>query len=452
MNNGLKNELEEVNGFGLKQTFAHDKLGRQTESKIEGIYSKKATYLKYGDHTTDIIADLTYKIANGNTDREKYSYDKEGNISAIHENGRLKVRYTYDALNRLVREDNKELDLTTTFEYDNGGNLLRQNEYAYSLVDTDELTDGNGIVYTYSESRSDMLTDFNGETITYDANGCPITYRDNACTFTRGTLLKTYGSNNFEYDADGIRTKKNGITFIYVDGKLIRQTGGSGTIDFIYGAGGAIGFKFAGNTYIYRRNLMGDVTHIYDTNGALKAHYIYDAWGNHRIITNVDNIGTINPIRYRGYYYDTETDLYYLEARYYDPETGRFISQDEIDFILPNHLTGLNLYAYCNNNPVMNVDPSGCLVFTTALLIAIGIGAGIGALTGAAINGAAYAMEHAGTDNFSWQDFGATVAGGAVSGLITGAVAGAASIIGGPAGGILVAYTVAGAVGGLLVQ
>ena len=294
-----------------------------------------------------------------------------------------------------------------------------------------------------------MLTDFNGEAIAYDANGCPLTYRDTACTFTRGTLLATYGSNTFDYDADGIRTKKNGITFTYVDGKLIRQTGGSGTIDFIYGAGGAIGFKFNNTTYIYRRNLMGDVTHIYTTDGTLVVRYVYDAWGNHRIITNVDNIGTINPIRYRGYYYDTETDLYYLEARYYDPETGRFISQDSIDFIVPNHLTGLNLYAYCNNNPVMNVDPSGCLVFTTALLIAIGIGAGIGALTGAAVNGATYAMEHAGTDSFSWQGFGAAVAGGAVSGLITGAVAGAMSIFGGSAGFVFGVYTAMGFVGGV---
>ena len=184
---------------------------------------------------------------------------------------------------------------------------------------------------------------------------------------------------------------------------------------------------------------MGDVTHIYTTDGTLVAHYVYDAWGNHKIydvnggeVTKgiSDNIGNINPIRYRGYYYDdyeNENGLYYLEARYYDPETGRFISQDSIDFIVPEHLTGLNLYAYCNNNPVMYSDPSGCLVFTTALLIAIGIGAGIGALTGAAVNGATYAMEHAGTDSFSWQGFGATVAGGAVSGLITGAVSGAAA-------------------------
>ena len=162
----------------------------------------------------------------------------------------------------------------------------------------------------------------------------------------------------------------------YVDGKLIRQTGGSGTIDFIYGAGGAIGFKFAGNTYIYRRNLMGDVTHIYTTDGTLVAHYVYDAWGNHKITTDVNGIGTLNPIRYRGYYYDTETGLYYLETRYYDPETGRFISQDSIDFIVPNHLTGLNLYAYCNNNPVMYIDSTGHfpLIALAALLLFTPIG------------------------------------------------------------------------------
>ena len=421
---GLKNELEEIKGFGLTQTFGHDKLGRQTESKISdscctSIYSKKATYLKYGDHTTDIIADLTYRIANGNTDREKYSYDKEGNISAIHENGKLKVRYTYDVLNRLIREDNKELELTTTFEYDNGGNLIRQNEYAYSLAPTDELTDGTEIVYTYAESRSDMLTDFNGEAIAYDANGCPETYRDNACTFTRATLLKSYGSNNFEYDADGVRTKKNGITFTYVDGKLIRQTGGSGTIDFIYGAGGAIGFKFNNATYIYRRNLMGDVTHIYTTDGTLVARYVYDAWGNHNITTDIGGIGTLNPIRYRGYYYDTETELYYLEARYYDPETGRFISQDEIDFIIPNHLTGLNLYAYCSNNPIMYTDPSGNFFFTALL-----IGAVAGALIGGAIGGVSAYNNAKALGATGGELIGKTILG-AVGGGVIGAAAGA---------------------------
>ncbi len=265
-----------------------------------------------------------------------------------------------------------------------------------------------------------MLTDFNGEAITYDANGCPLTYRDNNCEYTRGTLLSKYGSNTFEYDADGIRIKKNGITFTYVDGKLIRQTGGSGTIDFIYGSGGVIGFKFNNTTYIYRRNLMGDVTHIYTTDGTLVAHYVYDAWGNHKITTDVNGIGTLNPIRYRGYYYDTETGLYYLETRYYDPETGRFISQDSIDFLVPNHLTGLNLYAYCNNNPVMYSDPSGCFAITTAILIGAAIGLAIGATAGgiSAYNNAKASGSTGG------ELIGKTVLG-AVGGGVIGAAAGA---------------------------
>ena len=207
----------------------------------------------------------------------------------------------------------------------------------------------------------------------------------------------------------------------YVDGKLIRQTGGSGTIDFIYGAGGAIRFKFAGNTYIYRRNLMGDVTHIYTTDGTLVARYVYDAWGNHKIYDVNGNevtksmsahIGNINPIRYRGYYYDSETELYYLEARYYDPDTGRFISQDDISYLVP--LTGINLYTYCRNNPIMYTDATGHEVVLATIVALAAIGAGIGLISGAITSGLTYTIT---AEEFTWRDFGAAVAGGAYRGL-----------------------------------
>ncbi len=94
--------------------------------------------------------------------------------------------------------------------------------------------------------------------------------------------------------------------------------------------------------------------------------YTYDAWGNNVvsnannvIITDANHIGNLNPFRYRGYYYDTETKLYFLKTRYYDPETGRFISQDGIEYLDTDTINGLNLYAYCGNNPVSNVDPNG---------------------------------------------------------------------------------------------
>ncbi|MDR1697345.1 MAG: RHS repeat-associated core domain-containing protein, partial [Erysipelotrichaceae bacterium] len=86
----------------------------------------------------------------------------------------------------------------------------------------------------------------------------------------------------------------------------------------------------------------------------------------------LDALASLNPFRYRGYYYDTETGLYYLKARYYDPELGRFISPDDISFLNPEMINGLNLYAYCGGNPVMMVDETGCAAWWNWLLFGIG--------------------------------------------------------------------------------
>ena len=94
--------------------------------------------------------------------------------------------------------------------------------------------------------------------------------------------------------------------------------------------------------------------------------YTYDAWGNHKVLnpdgtenTSAMFIGNINPIRYRSYYFDTETGLYFLQTRYYDPQIGRFINIDDISYLESETINGLNLYAYCLNNPIMNVDLTG---------------------------------------------------------------------------------------------
>ena len=91
--------------------------------------------------------------------------------------------------------------------------------------------------------------------------------------------------------------------------------------------------------------------------------YVYDAWGNHAVLdangndlTDPNHIGNRNPFRYRGYFYDVETGLYYLQTRYYDPEIGRFLNMDDISYATPEQIHGLNLYAYCANNPVMNTE------------------------------------------------------------------------------------------------
>ena len=110
--------------------------------------------------------------------------------------------------------------------------------------------------------------------------------------------------------------------------------------------------------YIYHKNIFGDIVAIYQ--GATKvAEYAYDAYGRNFIKVDIDGIATSNPFRYRGYYWDSDLSLYYLMSRYYDPATSRFINTDSLEYLDPESIHGLNLFAYCGNNPVMNVDPLG---------------------------------------------------------------------------------------------
>ena len=192
------------------------------------------------------------------------------------------------------------------------------------------------------------------------------------------------------------------------------MTIGTNKLRFRYGVNGIQGFSYNGQEYIYRKNIQGDITHIFKlTNGvlALAAEYKYDAWGK-CVVTEVDNsgIGDINPIRYRGYYYDKETALYYLNARYYDPEVGRFISADSTQYLEPNTVNGLNLYAYCGNNPVINVDPSGRF-FLTLLITAV-----VSAVVSAA---SSVLVQLATTGRVDWAQVGISALFGAVSGALS---------------------------------
>ena len=128
--------------------------------------------------------------------------------------------------------------------------------------------------------------------------------------------------------------------------------------------------------YYFQKNFRNDIIGIYDSNNTLVAKYVYDAWGNHKVYnaTGVENnattfIGNINPFRYRGYYFDIESKLYYCIARYYKPEMGIWLSLDELKYLNPNILTGLNLFIYCGNDPVNKFDPTGCdAIYVTMFL------------------------------------------------------------------------------------
>ena len=142
---------------------------------------------------------------------------------------------------------------------------------------------------------------------------------------------------------------------------MSQMTVGSNSLYFTYDANGTpLTVTYNGTTYYYATNLQGDITAILNSAGTAVVTYTYDAWGN---ILDTDGklsptLGTLNPLRYRGYVYDVETGLYYLQSRYYNPEWGRFISADAY-ISTGQGVLGHNMFAYCLNNPIMYADPCG---------------------------------------------------------------------------------------------
>ena len=224
------------------------------------------------------------------------------------------------------------------------------------------------------------MMSYNGQTITYDQIGNPLTYRDGMMMTWTGRQLTAITQNgqtaSYKYDVDGLRLEKtaNGVTteYQYVNGQLLGEKRSNGVIlRYTYdpfGALSSIQYKNTSGTttnYIVRCTLSGDVDQIFNTSGNLVARYIYDTWGNTvsiadasgNAITSATHIANINPIRYRGYYWDKETGFYYLQSRYYDTETKRFVNADTVLGISAG--ATYNLYNYCSNNPVNMIDSSG---------------------------------------------------------------------------------------------
>ena len=365
--------LASITADGVTVYPGTDMLGRSTGKRIEiagaAFAEESIAYRKVGDHATNMPVTVRFGgMRQGSfvrTDNLRYKYDANGNISEVWENGRLSVRYGYDALNRLIREDNRPQGKTWTYTYDNNGNILQKRTFAYTVRESAALEEqeSEDIVYTYT---GDKLLSYGDKTITYNADN-PTSYNGKACTWEKGRQLKSFDGVTFSYDGQGRRTAKNTIVYTYDhSGRLLQQSDGTVTLKFLYDHEGILGVEYGGEKYIYRRNVQKDVIAILDSSGNVVVKYIYDAWGNHAVVNasgedigDATHIGNRNPIRYRGYYYDTETGLYYLKSRYYDPEVGRFITIDDISYLDPDTINGLNLYAYCGNNPVMRVDPNG---------------------------------------------------------------------------------------------
>ena len=362
-----------VTASGVSDTlnYTYDPLQRMTTKNVvrTGLTLAQTSSYKTisGNRTSTLISGVTQKINGSTTDSYTYTYDSLGNITAINRSGYEPISYTYDAQNQLIKV--VEGDFRYEYAYDTYGNLLSVKTYDNS---TSELLSTN--TYTYGNAQwLDRLTAFNGQTITYDGSGNPLSYYNGSSyTFAwngreLAKAIKGGVTTTYKYGENGLRTQKKvgSTTYNYYynsKGQLIRQTWGSNYMDFLYDKNGdAYSFIYNGTQYYYVRNMQNDVVKILNAAGTVVVAYSYDAWGKCTVTTGASNaIANANPIRYRGYYYDTDTGFYYLHSRYYDPAIKRFISADDASLIGVNgDFISFNLYAYCLNNPVMCKDESG---------------------------------------------------------------------------------------------
>lgn len=453
--------------------FTYDALRRLQKTTVTDgsgtLFTVARSYYTTGGKATTRTEYFNYRMPNGSLIAgDRYVYDALGNITELQEaelaSGssarRTKVRYTYDGQNQLRTEtrytyssntDTTGTSVTYTYNYDTAGNLQSVQKNGATVQ-----------TYTYGDSQwRDLLTKVGGTTISYDASGNPKNWY-NGTTYTGLTWkngrqlaqITTGGRTSaYRYDADGIRTYKKvgSVAHEYrtLNGKVVYEKIGSGStakiMIFSYDAQGRpFAVKYSTNnggsyiTYFYALNQQGDVVKIFrslpsrDSNGnlnglteAVYATYTYDAWGN--ILSQSGSMASTNPLRYRGYYYDSETGFYYLQSCYYDPATRRFINADVYSSTDSSDAVSCNMFAYCGNNPTSRSDETGD--FWNFI-----VGAVVGAVVNA-VSTAVDAVKEGGLDALSdgktWAKIGVSAAGGLVSGALAASGVGlGASILG----------------------
>ena len=327
---------------------------------LAGSRTQNDTFTNYSYNDALLLTQMQTFAPDGSTIGDfNYTYDANGNWTQV-ETPAATINYTYDDLNRLTSETLAD-GMLIEYSYDSTGNRLTKKvtvggsstttNYQYGVVN--QLTSVNGTAYTYDDNGN--MTSDGVRTYSYDAANRLIEVKEGADTIA-----------SFDYDADGRRTKMttaSGTVRFHYDGtstQVLYETDGSGNLlaRYVYGANGQLlAMSRDGETYYYHYNGHGDVIALTDSSGTVAATYEYDAFGN-----PLSSTGSVeNPYRYAGYRWDNETGLYYLNARYYAPEIGRFITRDSFHGF-EDDPASLNQYNYAHSNPVMFVDPSGYFI------------------------------------------------------------------------------------------
>ena len=441
------------NGESVSVRTYYDELGRTSVKEIRTknkTLTKTYTFKTNGSQTTTKVGEESTFTG----ENIKYEYDAVGNVTkaATCKNGSAVDSriYAYDGLSRLKQS------------------IINGKTHTYAYDTNNNISNKDGITYTYDTVIKDrLMSRSDGTTITYAdviaSNPTQIKLPNKTLKLTwLGRRLMKVNNVSYAYNESGVRISRTidgsfsdkyileGDSIIALQRKQGSQTK---VLSFVYDETHMlVGLSYKGNEYFFDRTVNGEIRSIIDKNGTIMVSYSYDDWGKPTITSNGTAIGNelkeLNPFMYKGYFFDQDTEMYYLKTRYYSPELGRFISADSEVGSVGNTM-GMNMFAYCLCNPINYADENGnwpswatklciglaviavlavaaaitvatggagaCLV--TSMLVGAIKGAAIGAITGAVIGAATGAISE-GLRTGTWE--------GALRGMWMGAVEGAA--------------------------
>ena len=427
--NNLSNEINginKINEYNELDMLRYSKVYSGSKQILSNYYSYK-TNSKYQNALSSIIEEESKFYGSSHYIRS-YKTDSLGNVTNVSDSVFGSHAYTYNSRGFLIKEDN------TSYTYDDNGNMI---------------TSGNS---TYKYDNLNRLISINGDSIFYSFTnpGNPRLFKDTEYKFEGRRLVgisEDLGVDeqqtvDYTYNSNGLIIKKvlgywyaddrdseEYTTKYYYDGeKLITEIGPRNRLDFLYDENGILYglIKDSSRKYFYIRDFMSNILGLVDDSGNIVVKYKYDAYGNRISITDTSgcDLGNINPFRYKGYYYDDDVEMYYCKSRFYVPSWHRWLNSDSINYFEPKNITSLNLFTYCNNNPVMYVDENGKF---PGLITAMLIGAVIGAFVGVVGQAGADVLSNLWKYGFktyewsmsSWQTYVGAAVGGAVGGALT---------------------------------
>lgn len=377
----------------VSTAYSYDEYGRRSRvstTGYEATVSEETSFYSPVSGKTTYLPETLYIEANEDEVQFNYEYDARGNITRITDIDENEIAsYEYDNLSQLIRENDSVSENTVLYTYSSTGNLCSKKYYEYTTgtlglvqyeidyqydTGTEEPAWSDVITGEVTKNYSSgVLTSTHTNDYTTDAIGNLTSDRVYTYSWSKGRHLESISKNGFEseftYDTDGLRLTKT-VTYggneylynyYYRDGLLTYMTCNSESIHIFYaGDGKPIYFEYDDDRYFYITNAQGDVVGLLAEDGEIVVDYTYDAWGNPTDEENSSfySLRNLNPLRYRGYVYDFETGLYYLQSRYYNPQMGRFISADTLG---ATNQMGIccNLFAYGRNNPVNFYDSDG---------------------------------------------------------------------------------------------